>query len=38
MPFDDMERAIADLRAIPREVRRELTPVLKKTGEAMANS
>ena len=37
MPFDDMERAIADLRAIPREVRRELTPVLKKTGGAAAS-
>lgn len=36
MPVDNFEQVIADLRAIPREVRRELTPVLKQAGDAAA--
>lgn len=37
MPMEPpMETVIADLRAIPREARRDLTPVLKRAGEGAA--
>ncbi len=36
MPIDDFEQVKSDLRAIPREVRRDLTPVLKQAGEGAA--
>lgn len=32
----DLEQLIVDLRAIPREVRAELTPLLKRAGESAA--
>ncbi len=36
MPLEDFDRVITDLQAIPREVRTELTPVLKRAGESVA--
>lgn len=38
MSSPDMDQVITDLRAIPREVRKELRPVLKRAGEGAATA